>query len=119
MICKDSPVTPVPEVGKEPVEYPRQRSDELLRTAVELRGLDDLFPDRLPRPLLVEDLVGAVKDRAVHVPLLQKLVDIQDGIGPLRLSVDLLKNLQMGFDRITHEGLIEITAVAVILARVR
>jgi len=97
----------VPEVREQAVEKPRNGSDVFPCPAVELRRLEDLLPDLLPAPLLVEDLVGAMKDRAVHVPLLEELVDIEDRVGPLRLPIDFLQDLEMGLQRIPGEEFVK------------
>lgn len=118
-VRKDAPVAPVPEVREEPVERTRQGADVLPRPPVELRRLDDLLPDLLTAPVLVEDLVGAVEERAVHVALFQILVDVDDRVRPLGLSVDPLQDLQMGLDGIAGEEFVEEPAVAMVLARIR
>ena len=97
----------VPEVREQVVEKPRNGFDVFPCPAVELRRLEDLLPDLLPAPLLVEDLVGAMKDRAVHVPLLEELVDIEDRVGPLRLPIDFLQDLEIGLQRIPGEEFVK------------
>ncbi|OPY91489.1 MAG: hypothetical protein A4E73_01968 [Syntrophaceae bacterium PtaU1.Bin231] len=110
-------MAPVPQVRYQAVKKPRYGADEFPRPLVELAGLDETLPDVLARHALVEDLVGAVEQRAVHVLLLQVLVHVADGVGTLRRPVDLPQDLDVRLNGIARVLFVEELPVAVVLAR--
>jgi hypothetical protein len=104
----------VPEIREEPVEEARYRTDKLIRPLIELRRLYNLLSYLLPTPIFVEDFVRAMKERTVHIALLEKLVDIEDGIGPLRFPVDPFQDLEVRLDGVSGKKFEKEASVAVV-----
>ena len=79
------------------VHKPGKRADIFLCSFIILAGLDDQISDRIFSPHLIKYLLGAGKKRAVHIFLFQIFINVPDGIGTFRCSVNPFQHAQIRF----------------------
>ena len=97
----------VPKIRKDIVKKPRKRTYEFPGPPVKLAGLDNHLPDVVPGIALIENLVGAIKKRTIHVLFFQVFVNIPNRIWPFRCPIDPFEHLEICFYGVACEQFIK------------